>query len=146
MRAAPNEVLDFGYTQELQNCDERRHYACNCANYLKLSQDHLKASIFLRDPNMCAQSNDTVGVAAPQPVARPLGVISDRDGAAAAFAGVILRFDTLPDGAHKRVIEQGYEMGRPSEIELSLSIEAGKLDAVRIGGYAVRVAEGMIEV
>jgi len=66
--------------------------------------------------------------------------------AAAAFAGVIHRFDTLPDGLHKRVIEQGYEMGRPSEIELSLNIEGGKLGAVRIGGHAVRVAEGMIEV
>jgi len=66
--------------------------------------------------------------------------------AAAAFAGVVHRFDALPDGMHKRVIEQGYEMGRASDIELSLNIEGGKLDSVRIGGHAVRVAEGMIEV
>lgn len=66
--------------------------------------------------------------------------------AAAAFAGVVHRFDAPPDGTHKRIIEQGYEMGRPSDIELSLNIEGGKLDAVRIGGHAVRVAEGMIEV
>jgi trans-2,3-dihydro-3-hydroxyanthranilate isomerase len=33
--------------------------------------------------------------------------------AAAAFAGVVHRFDTLPDGTHRRIIEQGYEMGRP---------------------------------
>jgi trans-2,3-dihydro-3-hydroxyanthranilate isomerase len=66
--------------------------------------------------------------------------------AAAAFAGIIHRFDGLTDGSHKRVIEQGYEMGRPSEIEVSISIEGGKLAAVRIGGHAVRVAEGMIEV
>jgi trans-2,3-dihydro-3-hydroxyanthranilate isomerase len=66
--------------------------------------------------------------------------------AAAAFAGVVHRFDALPDGQHKRVIEQGYEMGRASDIELSLNIEVGKLDSVRIGGHAVRVAEGMIEV
>ncbi len=66
--------------------------------------------------------------------------------AAVAFAGVVHRFDGLPDGMHKRVIEQGYEMGRASDIELSLNIEGGKLVAVRIGGHAVRVAEGMIEV
>jgi trans-2,3-dihydro-3-hydroxyanthranilate isomerase len=66
--------------------------------------------------------------------------------AAVAFAGVVHRFDALPDGLHKRVIEQGYEMGRPSLITLSLEIAGGKLGAVRIGGHAVRVAEGRVEV
>jgi trans-2,3-dihydro-3-hydroxyanthranilate isomerase len=66
--------------------------------------------------------------------------------AAAAFAGVVHRFDALPDGSHKRIIEQGFEMGRPSLMELSMDIEGGKLHAVRIGGHAVRVAQGRIEV
>ena len=66
--------------------------------------------------------------------------------AAAAFAGVVHRFDELPDGTHKRTIEQGYEMGRPSSMYLSLEIERGKLDSVRIGGHAVRVSEGKIEI
>jgi trans-2,3-dihydro-3-hydroxyanthranilate isomerase len=66
--------------------------------------------------------------------------------AAAAFAGVIHRFDGPPDGMHKRIIEQGYEMGRPSEIALSLEVEGGKLTTVRVGGFAVRVAEGRIAV
>ena len=43
-------------------------------------------------------------------------------------------------------IEQGIEMGRPSLITLSLAIERGRLDTVRIGGHAVRVSEGTIEV
>lgn len=66
--------------------------------------------------------------------------------AAVAFAGVIRRFDTLPDGSHKRAIEQGYEMRRPSLIELSMDVAGGKLESVRVGGHAVRVAEGTIEV
>jgi len=66
--------------------------------------------------------------------------------AAVGLAGVVHRFDALPDGLHKRTIEQGFEMGRPSLIELSLQVEGGKLEAVRIGGHAVRVAEGTIEV
>ena len=66
--------------------------------------------------------------------------------AAVGFAGVVHRFDDLPDGQHKRIIEQGFEMGRPSLITLSLEVTAGKLHAVRIGGHAVRVAEGAIEV
>jgi trans-2,3-dihydro-3-hydroxyanthranilate isomerase len=66
--------------------------------------------------------------------------------AAAAFAGVVQRFDRPTDGAHRRVIEQGFEMGRPSLITLSLVVEGGQLSAVRIGGHAVRVSEGTIEV
>jgi trans-2,3-dihydro-3-hydroxyanthranilate isomerase len=66
--------------------------------------------------------------------------------AAAAFAAVVHRFDKLPDGTHKRQIEQGYEMGRPSAISLTMEVERGKLATVRIGGHAVRVAEGAIEV
>jgi trans-2,3-dihydro-3-hydroxyanthranilate isomerase len=66
--------------------------------------------------------------------------------AVAAFAGVVQRFDALPDGLHKRTIEQGYEMGRPSLMELSMEVAGGRLETVRIGGHAVRVAEGTIEV
>jgi trans-2,3-dihydro-3-hydroxyanthranilate isomerase len=66
--------------------------------------------------------------------------------AAAAFAGVVQRFDELPDGTHKRTIEQGFEMGRPSLIDLSVTVAAGRLTTVRIGGHAVRVAAGSIEV
>ena len=43
-------------------------------------------------------------------------------------------------------IEQGYEMGRPSLIYLTLVVEGGRLASVRIGGHAVRVAEGRLTV
>jgi trans-2,3-dihydro-3-hydroxyanthranilate isomerase len=66
--------------------------------------------------------------------------------AAAAFAAVVHRFDALTDGVHKRVIEQGYEMGRASEIDLSLTVEGSRLESARIGGHAVRVMQGTIEV
>jgi trans-2,3-dihydro-3-hydroxyanthranilate isomerase len=77
-----------------------------------------------------------------------LGVAEDpaTGSAAAAFAGVIHRFDTPTDGTHKKVIEQGFEMGRPSLISLSLHITRGKLETVRIGGSAVRVIEGVLTV
>ena len=65
--------------------------------------------------------------------------------AAAAFAGVIARFDDPRDGIHNGLIEQGYEMGRPAEISLELELEAGKLHAVRIGGHAVQVMQGRLE-
>ena len=64
--------------------------------------------------------------------------------AAAAFAGVVNKFDTPPEGNYSGIIEQGYEMGRPSKIFQELEIEAGKLVKVRIGGHAVAVMEGTL--
>lgn len=64
--------------------------------------------------------------------------------AAAAFAGVIRLFDGPPEGTYNCVIEQGIEMGRPSEIFLEMEIVGRQIKAVRIGGHAVLVSEDMI--
>ena len=76
-----------------------------------------------------------------------MGIVEDpaTGSAAAAFAGVVHRFDALPDGLHKRAIEQGFEMGRPSLIDAVAAGRGRQARAVRIGGHAVRVAEGRIE-
>jgi trans-2,3-dihydro-3-hydroxyanthranilate isomerase len=63
--------------------------------------------------------------------------------AAAAFAGVIAR--QLCDGQHSVTIEQGYELGRPSLIQLALSVSGGKAVSVSIAGEAVLVTEGTLE-
>ncbi len=65
--------------------------------------------------------------------------------AAAAFAGVINRFDRPADGMGRYEIEQGFEMGRPSEIVLEAEISGREVTGLRIGGYAVRVASGVLE-
>lgn len=65
--------------------------------------------------------------------------------AAVALAGAILRFDEPTDGLHTGIIEQGYEMGRPSAIALELEVEGGELRRVRIGGHAVHVMEGTLD-
>lgn len=64
--------------------------------------------------------------------------------ACAAFAGVAMEFERAEDGLHTLVIEQGYEMGRPSLITLGLDVSGGKLVAATIGGHAVRVSEGSL--
>jgi trans-2,3-dihydro-3-hydroxyanthranilate isomerase len=96
----------------------------------------------------CRQTVHTTSSFHARAFAPDFGVPEDpaTGSAAVGLAGVIHRFDALPDGLHKRTIEQGYEMGRPSLISLSLQVEHGRLDTVRIGGHAVRVAEGKIEV
>lgn len=64
--------------------------------------------------------------------------------AAAAFAGVLMQCEPLGDGEHAVVVEQGYEMDRPSEIELQVTIRGGILASAEIGGSAVIVSEGEI--
>ena len=64
--------------------------------------------------------------------------------AAAAFAGAIVHFDQPVDGPNEYWIEQGIEMGRPSRIRLEIEVKGGKATAARIGGNAVKVAEGTL--
>ena len=42
-------------------------------------------------------------------------------------------------------LEQGYEMGRPSDLRLEANVKSGKLAGVRVGGSAIRVMSGEIE-
>lgn len=64
--------------------------------------------------------------------------------AAAAFSGAIRHFDQLTDGNHTAWIEQGTEMGRPSRIRLDMEVKASDITSARIGGHAVKIAEGKL--
>jgi trans-2,3-dihydro-3-hydroxyanthranilate isomerase len=96
----------------------------------------------------CRQTVHTGSAFHARMFAPDLGVAEDpaTGSAAAAFAAVVHRFDALTDGVHKRMIEQGYEMGRASEIALSLGVAGGRLESARIGGHALRVLAGRIDV
>jgi trans-2,3-dihydro-3-hydroxyanthranilate isomerase len=65
--------------------------------------------------------------------------------AVAAFSGLLAATGQYRDGDHFVRIEQGYEMGRPSLIELSFTMSGGRLAAASIGGAAIVVTEGTIE-
>ena len=77
-----------------------------------------------------------------------LGVPEDpaTGSAAAAFAGVLMQFEALGDGTHDVAIRQGDAMGRPSAIDLQLTLAAGALRSVEIGGSAVVVSDGRLRV
>ena len=74
------------------------------------------------------------------------GVFEDpaTGGAAAGFPAQIVRSQSVPDGVHSWVIEQGFEMGRPSRIVTTVEIEGGEVASVRIGGNAVFVQKGQL--
>ena len=68
--------------------------------------------------------------------------------ACAALAGFLSTRDPrgAAEGTTKWVIEQGFEMGRPSIIELELERKRGSVTAVRVGGASVVVSEGEMEI
>lgn len=65
--------------------------------------------------------------------------------AVAALSGAIRHFDALPDGHHPLLVEQGVEMGRPSFIYLHIDVKDAEIAKARIGGQAVRLAEGTVD-
>jgi trans-2,3-dihydro-3-hydroxyanthranilate isomerase len=67
-------------------------------------------------------------------------------GALAAFSGLIAESGGLANGTHKLVIEQGFEMGRPSLMHLTITLAGGALTAAAIGGDAIVVARGELSV
>ena len=76
-----------------------------------------------------------------------MGIVEDpaTGSAVAALSGAIHRFDRLPDGHHPVIIEQGVEMGRASLIHLHIDVTGGEIANARIGGQAVRIASGTLE-
>lgn len=66
--------------------------------------------------------------------------------AAVALAGIINLFDQPPEGVYRCVIEQGIEMGRPSEIFLEFEVQGRAVRGVRIGGHAMVVGQESIEI
>jgi trans-2,3-dihydro-3-hydroxyanthranilate isomerase len=66
--------------------------------------------------------------------------------AAATLPGPLAAAEGLPDGTHRWNILQGEDMGRPSRIRVEAEVTAGRVSAVRVGGQAVPVSQGKIEV
>jgi len=95
----------------------------------------------------CAETQDAGNHFHARMFAPGMGIAEDpaTGSAAAALAGLIAAQGGVGDGTHRFRIEQGYEMGRPSQIDLGLMIAGGKLVSVTIGGGAVVVTEGTID-
>jgi trans-2,3-dihydro-3-hydroxyanthranilate isomerase len=62
--------------------------------------------------------------------------------ACAAFGGYLGKRDARADGTLRWVVEQGFEMGRPSILEVEVDKRAGAITAVRVGGNSVLVSKG----
>jgi trans-2,3-dihydro-3-hydroxyanthranilate isomerase len=66
--------------------------------------------------------------------------------ACAALGGYLAARDARRDGALRWTVEQGFEMGRPSIVEIEVERDGGAARAVRVGGRSVMMCEGTIAV
>lgn len=67
-------------------------------------------------------------------------------GSACAALGGYLAARDGREGTLRWVVEQGYEMGRPSLLEVEADRRGGTVTAVRVGGSTVMVCEGTMRV
>jgi len=77
-----------------------------------------------------------------------LGISEDpaTGSAAVAMAGYLTRRDTRGDGTLRWRLEQGFEMGRPSILDIEADVARGEITGVRVGGGSVIVCEGTMNI
>ena len=59
--------------------------------------------------------------------------------------GYLAARDPRHDGTLQWIVEQGFEMGRPSILEVEADKKGGRITAARVGGQTVVVCEGTME-
>ena len=98
--------------------------------------------VFARDPELPG-SHVRSRMFAPR-----MGIVEDpaTGAATASFGGYLASRSPERDGTLRWVIEQGFEMGRPSILHLEADKRDGQVTAVRVGGSSVLVSEGRMEI
>ena len=66
--------------------------------------------------------------------------------ACAALGGYLAARDPQKDGTLRWVVEQGFEMGRPSILEVEADKAEGKITGIRVGGASVMVSRGEMQI
>ncbi len=98
--------------------------------------------VFCRDPELPG-SDLRARMFAPA-----LGVAEDpaTGAAATALAGYLCARESAESGTFRWIVEQGFEMGRPSIIEVEAAKDEGAVSAIRVGGRSVLVCAGEMEI
>jgi trans-2,3-dihydro-3-hydroxyanthranilate isomerase len=98
--------------------------------------------VFARDPELPG-SHVRSRMFAPR-----MGIAEDpaTGAATASFGGYLASRAPERDGTLHWVIEQGFEMGRPSILHLEADKRDGRITAVRVGGSSVLMSEGEMEI
>ena len=72
-----------------------------------------------------------------------MGIVEDpaAGAAVAALVGYLFRHSAIPANGLQCRVEQGFEMGRPSLIDMEADLENGEIAEIRISGGCVVVAQ-----
>jgi trans-2,3-dihydro-3-hydroxyanthranilate isomerase len=65
--------------------------------------------------------------------------------AAVGLGGYLAARDPRPSGTLRWIVEQGFEMGRPSILEVEADKAGGRVTASRVGGCTVMVCAGFMQ-
>jgi trans-2,3-dihydro-3-hydroxyanthranilate isomerase len=98
--------------------------------------------VFARDPELSGSAVRS-RMFAPR-----MGIIEDpaTGSATASLGGYLASRSPERDGTLRWVVEQGFEMGRPSLLHLEADKRDGAVTAVRVGGSSVLMSEGWMEI
>jgi trans-2,3-dihydro-3-hydroxyanthranilate isomerase len=151
----PEEILQGRYAPEAVSCGvpflfiplQNRHVLGRVALRLDRWREVLagywapQVFLFSFDPEG-AGSHVRARMFAPE-----MGLLEDpaTGAAAVALAGYLASRESVSTGTLGWVIEQGFEMGRPSILAIEADKRGGEIKAVRVGGASVLVSEGTIK-
>lgn len=114
--------------------------AVNLAQWREHLEDTVARDMFIFcfDPEL-EGSNVRARMYAPS-----MGIAEDpaTGAAATAFAGYLAKRADQKNGTLRWVMEQGFEMGRPSILEIETDLKDGACQAIRVGGSSVLVSKG----
>lgn len=115
---------------------------------LMLWQEHLAASWAPHVYVVCHDAQAGESTLRARMFAPAMGIAEDpaTGAAAAALPGYLCRETPGHTGTRAWTIHQGDQVGRPSRLELEADLEDGTVRAVRVGGTAVRMGHGELEV
>ena len=145
LASLPTELWSAGnafWMVPIRNLDAAARCTANRPHFDKAFRTERGAAAFM----FCRETSDSGNAFHARMFAPEFGIVEDpaTGSAVAAFAGYLAAHGGYADGTHVVRIEQGYEMGRASLIELTIRIEGGKLQGASIAGNAVTVLEGTI--
>ncbi len=136
-------VFSAGVTFHLipvRNADSLRKVSVNRLAWNDVfHHDHHSAYVFTLTPE--ESGNDI----AARMFGMGLGEDPGTGSAAAALIGLLAEHDTIQTGSSEYVLRQGREMGRECRITLQMRKESGQLVHGAIGGHAVIVGQGTLD-
>jgi trans-2,3-dihydro-3-hydroxyanthranilate isomerase len=126
----------------LKNLDAMRRCAPDLTRFPRAFGAGGRAAVFA----FCRETVDRRHAFHARMFAPGMGPLEDpaTGSAVAAFSGYLHAHERYADGDHLVRIEQGYEMGRPSVIDLSIAVAGGAIRRATIAGDAVVVTTGTI--